>query len=104
MTCTSCISLIESSLLKVRGVTSASVSLSTNRGKFTYDSDKIGPRDIIERIEDLGFCASILNRDHSKENALNDSKVIKQYVAYFVYCLDSFIDLSYLSLRLLFCL
>ena len=78
MTCASCVGLIESSLLKVRGVISASVALSTNRGKFTYDSDKIGPRDIIERIEDLGFCASIPSKDHSKESALHDSKVINQ--------------------------
>lgn len=80
MTCASCVALIESSLLKVRGVIAACVALSTNRGKFTYDSDRIGPRDIIERIEDLGFCASIPNRDHSKESALHDSKVINQYV------------------------
>ena len=83
MTCSSCVALIETSLLKVRGVISASVSLSTNRGKFSYDSDKIGPRDIIERIEDLGFCASIPSKDHSKESALHDSKVINQYVVYF---------------------
>jgi len=79
MTCSSCVALIETSLLKVRGVISASVSLSTNRGKFSYDSDKIGPRDIIERIEDLGFCASIPSKDHSKESALHDSKVINQW-------------------------
>ena len=78
MTCASCVALIESSLLKVRGVVEASVALATNRGKFTYDSDKIGPRDLIERIEDLGFCASIPSHDHSKESALNDSRVINQ--------------------------
>ena len=78
MTCASCVALIETNLLKVRGVLEASVALATNRGKFTYDSDRIGPRDIIERIEDLGFCATIPSKDHSKENALNDSLVINQ--------------------------
>ena len=94
MTCSSCVALIETSLLKVRGVTLASVSLSTNRGKFSYDSDKIGPRDIIERIEDLGFCASIPSKDHSKESALHDSKVINQYGVSF---------LQYICFQLLYC-
>ena len=78
MTCASCVALIESSLLKVRGVIAASVALPTHRGKFTYDSDKIGPRDIIERIEDLGFCASIPSKDHSKESSLHANIVIQQ--------------------------
>eukprot|EP00794_Sanderia_malayensis_P006913 gene6913-7690_t len=79
MTCATCVALIESSLLNVRGVLKASVALSTNRGKFTYDSDKLGPRDIIARIEDLGFCASIPSKDHNQESALNDSRVIEQW-------------------------
>ncbi|XP_054919511.1 copper-transporting ATPase 2-like isoform X2 [Dermacentor andersoni] len=58
MTCASCVSSIESNLLKRPGVTKASVSLAMQRGHFVYDSELIGPRRLIQAIEELGFEAS----------------------------------------------
>lgn len=58
MTCASCVSSIESNLLKRPGVTKASVSLATQRGHFVFDTELIGPRKLIQAIEELGFEAS----------------------------------------------
>lgn len=51
MTCASCVHLIESHLMKEKGVLSAKVALATNKGKFEYNPEYIGPRTIIEIIQ-----------------------------------------------------
>jgi copper chaperone CopZ len=51
MTCASCVRKIETSIKKLPGVHSAEVALLTNRGRFKYDSSKIGPRDIIRELD-----------------------------------------------------
>lgn len=67
MTCASCVNKIESTVKKLPGVSSAVVALTTQRGKFKYDAERTGVRDIVESINKLGFTASLFsNRD--KEN------------------------------------
>ena len=51
MTCSSCVHMIESSIMKKPGVIQASVALSTCKGKFTYNPEVTGPRAIIEAIK-----------------------------------------------------
>lgn len=63
MTCASCVHKIESNVCKLAGVQSAKVALTTNRGKFSYDPEVVGPRNIIEAIENLGFGAKLFQRD-----------------------------------------
>ncbi|XP_041357192.1 copper-transporting ATPase 1-like [Gigantopelta aegis] len=63
MTCSSCVHLIESTLKKKTGIISASVAMSTSRGKFTFKTDDIGPRDIIETIKSIGFEAHLVTDD-----------------------------------------
>lgn len=73
MTCASCVNKIESSVKKMKGVTDASVALTTQCGKFKYDLELTGPRDIVDGINKLGFHAQILNsRDKDSRSYLDN--------------------------------
>ncbi|XP_056645001.1 copper-transporting ATPase 1 isoform X1 [Diorhabda sublineata] len=65
MTCASCVHKIETFILKVPGIKDAKVSLTTKRGKFKYDPEVTGPRNIIESIKELGFEAHLFSRDNA---------------------------------------
>ncbi|CAF1034536.1 unnamed protein product, partial [Didymodactylos carnosus] len=69
MTCASCVSKIQKSMLKIPGINTADVALLTNSGRFKYDASIIGPRDIIHELDNLGFRASVSNED-SKTSGL----------------------------------
>jgi len=66
MTCASCVYLIESSVSKTKGIHAVQIALTTEKGKIKFDPDILGVRDIIQSIEDLGFSASIVNRDETR--------------------------------------
>ncbi|XP_037531257.1 copper-transporting ATPase 1 [Nematolebias whitei] len=78
MTCASCVHKIESSLVKEKGIIYASVALATNKAHIKFDSEIIGPRDIIKLIEKLGFEASLVKRDRTASH-LDHSKEIQQW-------------------------
>ncbi|XP_045538346.1 copper-transporting ATPase 1 [Papilio machaon] len=59
MTCASCVSKIEKTVLKLSGVVSCAVALTTSKGKIKYDTEMIGPRTICEAINSLGFEATV---------------------------------------------
>ncbi len=64
MTCASCVNKIESNVSKLKGVTSACVALTTHKGKFKFDPEYVGPRDIMDAVRNLGFdCDVISNRN-----------------------------------------
>ncbi|CAF4372868.1 unnamed protein product, partial [Rotaria sp. Silwood2] len=63
MTCASCVRKIETSIGKLLGVHSAEVALLTHRGRFKYDPSQIGPRDIIDRLNAIGFPSSLISED-----------------------------------------
>jgi len=72
MTCASCVNKIESTVKKLPGIRSAVIALATQRGKFKYDAEKIGVRDIIESINKMGFSANLFNnRDKENRNYLD---------------------------------
>lgn len=74
MTCASCVSKIESNVKKLPGMQMAVVALATQRGKFKFDSDKIGVRDILECINKLGFNASLLSNKQNDNRGYLDQK------------------------------
>ncbi|KAL3879476.1 hypothetical protein ACJMK2_031772, partial [Sinanodonta woodiana] len=80
MTCSSCVHLIESTLQKKRGIISASVALATERGKFTFDAEQIGPRTIINIIKDLGFGAKLFEDDDKNASRYDHRDEIKRYI------------------------
>lgn len=61
MTCGSCVSTVESTLVEMPGVLSVQVSLATEEAEMQYDSSIIGIRDMARKIEELGFESAAVN-------------------------------------------
>ena len=76
MTCANCSNAIEKHLNSVAGVKSISVSLVTNKATVQADTDIIGPRKIIEEIEDIGFEAEL----QLKDSSLNIKDIVRKEV------------------------
>lgn len=51
MTCSSCVHLIERTLLSNKGVEKAVIALATCKGHVEFDPTVLGPRDIINIVE-----------------------------------------------------
>jgi len=76
MTCATCVNKIESSVKKMKGVKTALVALTTQRGKFRFDAELTGPRDIAEFITQLGFPASLISRENKSTGYLDHKYVL----------------------------
>jgi P-type Cu+ transporter len=63
MTCTSCESNIESSLLALPGITAVVISHVTESCKVDFDRSLIGRREIVEAIQEMGYDAMISDQD-----------------------------------------
>ncbi|XP_022836059.1 copper-transporting ATPase 1-like, partial [Spodoptera litura] len=80
MTCASCVNKIEKSVLKLTGVVSCTVALTTCKGKIKYNAEQIGPRTICEAINNLGFDASVVTpHNRGTTNYLEHKEEIKKW-------------------------
>ncbi|KAG0333906.1 hypothetical protein BG004_000641 [Podila humilis] len=80
MTCASCVNSIESELRKMPGIISASVSLTLQTAKVEYDNHALGVRDIVERIEDMGFDALLADRSYNAQlESLGRTKEVSEW-------------------------
>ncbi|XP_062957574.1 copper-transporting ATPase 2 isoform X2 [Cynocephalus volans] len=78
MTCASCVHNIESRLTRTNGITYASVALATSKAHIKFDPEIIGPRDIVKIIEEIGFHASLAQRNPNAHH-LDHRMEIKQW-------------------------
>lgn len=83
MTCSSCVNLIETSLVKVPGIESAVVTLNLAKGKVKFNTSKIGPRDVVEAINSLGFTAT-LSSNVDKHDYLEHKEEIRKWRSSFL--------------------
>ncbi|XP_071633250.1 copper-transporting ATPase 1 isoform X1 [Temnothorax longispinosus] len=108
MTCASCVNKIESTVKKLPGVRSAMVALATQRGKFKYDVEMTGVRDIIECINNLGiYTASLFsNRDKENRDYLDQKEEISKWRRTFfislIFGVPSMVSMTYFMLVMLF--
>jgi Cu+-exporting ATPase len=78
MTCAACVMTIENHLRTINGVMSATVSLLTHKAQIQYEEKKVGLRDLIKEISDLGFEASYeAQQDKSDIRAIVNESVNK---------------------------
>lgn len=73
MTCASCVNSIENGLLAVNGIENVQVSLLAESATIVYNKSKIGIGQMIEKINDMGFDASVVT-DDTQSSSL-DSKL-----------------------------
>ncbi|KAJ1030420.1 hypothetical protein NDA16_001329 [Ustilago loliicola] len=101
MTCASCSSTIEREMAKIDGVKSIAVSLSTEKARIDYDPTKLGIRDLVEHIEDLGFDAVVSDDRNSTQLAsLGRIKEIAEWRSAFLFSLSMGVPVFLLSMVL----
>ncbi|TKY90459.1 hypothetical protein EX895_000457 [Sporisorium graminicola] len=101
MTCASCSSTIERELAKIDGVKSISVSLATEKARIDYDPSKLGIRDLVEHVEDLGFDAVVSDDRNSTQLAsLGRVKEIAEWRSAFLFSLSMGLPVFALSMVL----
>lgn len=80
MTCASCVNAIEREICKLDGIESVSVNLITENGVITYTQTVVGPRQIVEAIEDLGFNALVSDKTRNVQlESLSKVREIRQW-------------------------
>ena len=60
MHCAACVRAVEQGLEALEGVSSASVNLAEESAEVVHDPRLIGPEQIIERVDRLGYGASLI--------------------------------------------
>jgi P-type Cu+ transporter len=63
MTCQSCVAALETAVKKITGVLSVSVSLQSLCTRIRYNPEQVGPDNLLNAIEDVGFSASMIDQD-----------------------------------------
>ena len=67
MTCGACTSAIENNLTSKPGILSVAVSLPLNSAKVEFDRTMVGPRDIVEWVEETGFDVILAGDDDATQ-------------------------------------
>jgi Cu+-exporting ATPase len=89
MTCSSCTSTVESGLSNVPGITSVAVSLATETCTIHFDRALIGPREMVERIEDMGFDAMLSDQEDATQiQSLTRTKEVLEWRSRFLWSLS----------------
>ncbi|XP_050305384.1 copper-transporting ATPase 1 isoform X2 [Anthonomus grandis grandis] len=83
MTCASCVHKIESSVQKMPGIVSAQVAVALKKGKFRFDPEVTGPRDIIDAINKLGFEARLFKRERDDQRLQQREEILKWKRSFF---------------------
>jgi Cu+-exporting ATPase len=59
MSCAACAARVEQGLKETEGVDEAAVNFAAERATVSFDSRRIQPHDLIEKVQDLGYGASV---------------------------------------------
>lgn len=82
MTCASCASSIESSLLLMDGVLSVQVNFMTAILAVKFDAARVKMRDVIKRVEELGYGATVAGNGKDEASTLEALKRTQEIAKY----------------------
>ncbi|KAG6890101.1 hypothetical protein C0995_012051 [Termitomyces sp. Mi166 len=99
MTCSSCTSTVESGLSSVPGITSVSVSLATETCTVDFDRTLVGPREMVERIEEMGFDAMLSDQqDATQLQSLTRTKEVLEWRRRFLWSITFALPVFFISM------
>lgn len=99
MTCSSCTSTVETELSALPGITSVAVSLATETCKVEFDRGLIGPREMVERVEELGFDAMLSDQqDATQLRSLTRMKEIQEWRSRFYWSVVFAVPVFFISM------
>jgi Cu+-exporting ATPase len=80
MTCSSCTSTVGNGLQEMPGVTNVAVSLVTETAKVEFDRGLVGPRELVERVEEMGFDAMLSDQEDATQlQSLTRTKEVQEW-------------------------
>ncbi|EPQ56627.1 copper P-type ATPase CtaA [Gloeophyllum trabeum ATCC 11539] len=99
MTCSSCTSTVETQLSALPGINSVAVSLATETAKVEFDRTLIGPREMVERIEEMGFDAMLSDQEDSTQlKSLTRMKEIQEWRSRFQWALTFAVPVFFIGM------
>ncbi|KAH9162725.1 copper P-type ATPase CtaA [Lactarius sanguifluus] len=99
MTCASCTSTVETELGKMPGITSVAVALATETAKVVFDRGVVGPREMVERIEELGFDAMLSDQEDATQlRSLTRTKEIQEWKTRFQWSVTFALPVFFISM------
>ncbi|KAI0918008.1 hypothetical protein AcW1_006994 [Taiwanofungus camphoratus] len=99
MTCSSCTSTVETELSAMPGINSVAVSLATETCKVEFDRSLIGPREMVERIEEMGFDAMLSDQEDATQlRSLTRTKEIQEWRQRFQWSLGFALPVFFISM------
>ncbi|KAI6216712.1 P-type Cu(+) transporter [Aphelenchoides fujianensis] len=84
MTCSSCVKRIESYMMSMKGIESCTVTLANQTAAIEYLPSIVGPRDIIDRIESIGYTAGISSAEDRLERLSHKDDINKWRTSFMV--------------------
>ncbi|CCM00745.1 uncharacterized protein FIBRA_02785 [Fibroporia radiculosa] len=98
MTCSSCTSTVETQLGAMPGINSVVVALATETCKVEFDRSVIGPREMVERIEEMGFDAMLSDQEDATQlRSLARTKEIQEWQRRFQWSLGFAMPVFFIS-------
>ncbi|WP_232696066.1 heavy metal translocating P-type ATPase [Brevibacillus daliensis] len=89
MTCAACSTRIEKGLNKMAGVSNANVNLAMERATVEFNPAEIQVTDLIKKVEDLGYGASVKTEGAESETDHREAAIKKQKMKFFISALLS---------------
>ena len=95
MHCSSCAGIIERSLKNIKGIKEANVNFAAEKARIVFDGRQINELEIIERVKEAGYTASLADKADPEEERARRTKEMKSYRNKFLFGLAFSLPMVY---------